>query len=369
MSDSRHMKPARIAYLTASAGDWGGASRVLFTNLKLLDKSRYHPVVLLPGKGPVLPALDEMGVEYTLWGKPKEPESIVRYLFDIFRSIIHFRKLRISILHINHANYWRPAEIIAAKILRIPVITHYHVVVHEPGPYVKYSDVIVSVSDFVSQHSLPQNITYKTIHNAVDPDRFSNGSDLRDALKIPKRNVVFAFVGQIREIKGIDVFIQAAQRVKCPNATFIIAGRLRDVTKFDGAYTMERLEKEINGDQRIQYIGYRSDIENVYKTADVIVVPSSWDEPFGLINIEAGAAGKPIIATRSGGIPEIIEHGYNGYLFEKQDISGLAVYMEKLAMSREKVDEMGGNARKVVNERFVNAPISKLQKLYDDLGS
>lgn len=367
MADRGRRKHIRVAYLTASAGDWGGASRVLFTNLKLLDRARYHPIVLLPGKGPIQPTLDEMGIEYTLWGPPKEPENILIYILNIFRLVITFKRLRISILHINHANYWRPAEIIAARILRIPVITHYHVVVHDPGPFVKYSNIIVAVSDFVSRHSLPKGVEYRTIHNAVDPERFSNGCDLRDSLGIPQENIVFAFVGQIREIKGIEIFIQAARRVRGENVTFIIAGRLRDVNKFDGSYTMERLEKEIDGDQRIQYIGYRDDIENVYKTADVIVVPSNWDEPFGLINIEAGAAGKPIIATRSGGIPEIIEHGYNGYLFDKQDIPDLTMYMEEFISDRGKINEMGENARKVVKEKFVGAPIKRLQKLYDDL--
>ena len=58
--------------------------------------------------------------------------------------------------------------------------------------------------------------------------------------------MVFAFVGQIREIKGIDIFIQAAHRVKAQDVSFIIAGRLRDVSKFDGAYTRQRLNDEID---------------------------------------------------------------------------------------------------------------------------
>ena len=51
-------KSKKICYMSASAGDWGGASRVLFTNLKILDRERYEPILLLPNAGPILPELD-----------------------------------------------------------------------------------------------------------------------------------------------------------------------------------------------------------------------------------------------------------------------------------------------------------------------
>ena len=78
---------------------------------------------------------------------------------------------------------------------------------------------------------------------------------------------------------------------------------------------------EILNDRRILYVGYRSDVENIYRSADILVMPSRWQEPFGLINIEAGAARRPMVASRVGGIPEVIRDGENGLLFDPNDFT------------------------------------------------
>ena len=121
-----------ICYLSASSGDWGGASRVLFTNIRLIDRDRYEPLVLLPSEGPILSLLKQLGVRYTIWGRQHEPNGKMQYIRDIIAAAGFFRRNRVDLLHINHANYWRPAEVLAAKLLRIPIITHYHVVVDQP---------------------------------------------------------------------------------------------------------------------------------------------------------------------------------------------------------------------------------------------
>src|SRR5213595_1561398 len=132
-----------ICYLTESAGDWGGASRVLFSTLRLIDRTRFEPLVLLPSKGRILPLLERLDVPYVIWGQAHEPRGAMRYAMNIAASIRLFRRRRVDLLHINGTNYWRPAEILAARLLRVPIVTHYHVVVEQPGPFVKYSDLIV----------------------------------------------------------------------------------------------------------------------------------------------------------------------------------------------------------------------------------
>ena len=113
-----------ICYLSGSAGDWGGASRVLFSNVRLLDRSRFEPILLLPSEGPILPLLDELEMRYEIWGPQHEPNGAIGYARDVVAAARFFRKNAVDLLHINHANYWRPAEIVAAKLLHIPVVTH-----------------------------------------------------------------------------------------------------------------------------------------------------------------------------------------------------------------------------------------------------
>ena len=354
-------------YLSAAAGDWGGASRVLFTNIRLLDRTRFEPLLMLPSDGPILPLLQELKIRYAIWGRQREPNGLVAYLRAVVAAARFFRQHRVDLLHINHANYWRPAEILAARMLRIPVVTHYHVVVERPGPFVRLSNLIAAVSEYTARHSRPASVPKAVIHNSVSLERFDTASDIRAELGLEPEDVVVAFFGQIRTIKGIDLFIRMAHRIEGARVKFIIAGDCRDPSKFEGAYTEERLRAEIGADARIRYVGYRTDVQHLYRSCDIVVMPSRWGEPFGLINIEAGAARKPMVCTRDGGIPEIIRHGENGFLVEREDLEGLVHYTSLLAQDASLRRTMGDAARKIVEERFTTLPVRKLEQAYERL--
>jgi len=356
-----------ICYLNAASGDWGGASRVLFTNIRIIDRSRYELILLLPSEGPIVPLLKQIGVRYEIWGLQHEPDGIVKYLWDIMAAVRFFRKNRVDLLHINHANYWRPAEVLAAKLLCIPVVTHYHVVVQDPGPFVKFSNLIVAVSEYAARHSAPNAIRKTVIHNSVSLERFDTAVDVRQELELSADDVVVSFIGQIRAIKGVDLFIKMAHQIPGPTVKFLIVGECRDPEKFDGSYTEDQLRSEIGGDPRIKYIGYRGDVQNIYRSSDIIVMPSRWGEPFGLINIEAGAACKPMVSTRDGGIPEIIRHGENGFLVEREDLAGLVRYTKLLVEDDALRRQLGRRGREIVEEQFTDQPIRKLERAYDRL--
>jgi len=356
-----------ICYLTESAGDWGGASRVLFSNLRLIDRTRFEPLVLLPSKGPVLPLLDQIGVPYVIWGRAHEPEGFVRYAADITAAGRFFRQRRVDVLHINDANYWRPAEILAAKLLRIPVVTHYHVVVDKPGPFVKYSDLIVAVSAYTAGASESRGVSKAIVHNSVVLGRFDHARDIRKELNLSPDDVVISFFGQIRQIKGVDLFIRLAHAIPGRSIKFLIVGECRDPVRFSGSYTEDRLCREIGDDSRIRYVGYRSDVENVYHSSDIVVMPSRGGEPFGLITIEAGASRRPVVATRDGGIPEVIQHGENGFLVDCEDLAGLVHHTALLINDRELRQRMGHRARQIVEDRFTDQPVRALERAYDRL--
>lgn len=205
------------------------------------------------------------------------------------------------------------------------------------------------------------------MHNIVDLERYDAATNIRAELGLDANDIVFSFIGQVREIKGVDTFIRLAHGVREKNVKFLIVGECRDPERFEGAYTEDRLRSEIAGDDRIKIVGYRSDVQNIYASSDVIVMPSRWEEPFGLINIEAGASSKPIIASKVGGIPEIIHHGENGFLFEKNDLNALTSYANQLINDGELRRQMGKRAREIVEERFTTAPIRTLEKIYDAL--
>lgn len=352
-----------VCFITLSAGDWGGASRVLFTNLQLLDRDKLTPLLLLPRTGPIEDVLKQRGLRYQIWGKLTEPGNPFAYLRGFLRAWRFFKRERVAVIHINGSNFWRPAELLAAWLLRIPVVAHYHVINAKPAPFMKLCRAAISVSRYTAEQSLPSTLPRPIIYNSINLARFDAGRSLREELGIAPDLVVVAFLGQIREIKGVADFIAMARQIPNPNVRFLLAGECRDPDKFPGSFSGQDLENMAAGDTRVRYIGYVKEVENVYHTADIVVVPSRWQEPLGLINLEAGACGKPVVATRVGGIPEVVADGVNGYLVEPGDVAALAARVAALIDDPSLRARMGEAGRARVEQAFTTHPVREFEAL------
>ncbi len=352
-----------VCFITLSHGDWGGASRVLFTNLGLIDRERLEPLLLLPRHGPIESELAQRELSYEIWGSLTEPGNPVKYLYSLLRMLAFLRRRRVDVIHINGASFWRPAELLAAKLLGVPVIIHYHVINSQPGPFVSLCSAAICVSRYTAEQSLPPSLPKPVIYNSISLERFDRGTSMRSALGLDEDNIVVAFLGQIREIKGVADFMTMARRIEAPNARFLIAGECRDPVRFPGSYAEADLARMAGGDDRIRYIGYVKQVEDVYHTADIVVVPSRWQEPLGLINLEAGACRRPVVATRVGGIPEIIHDGENGFLVAPGDVDALTAGVRRLVDDAALRERLGHRGRQLVEERFSLQPIREFENL------
>ena len=94
-------------------------------------------------------------------------------------------------------------------------------------------------------------------------------------------------------------------------------------------------------------------------------MPSRWDEPFGLVNIEAGASRRPIVAAAVGGIPEIVVPGETGFLFERGDAAGFATHLRELVENEELRKKMGEAGRLHVERNFTTQPVRVLEGVYE----
>lgn len=361
------MPPRKICYFAGTAGNWGGASRVLFTNLGLLDRSRYAPVVLLSGPGPAEALLREMDIPHLVWGPLTEPGRPWRYLRALARTWLWLKRQRIELIHMNRANDWRPAELLAARLARVPVVVHFHTVNQDRAPACRGASAIAAVSRYVAQHSDTQGVPARVIHNAVQLERFSAGRNLRPDLGIAPDQVVVSFVGQIREIKGVADFIAMARQVPGEGVRFLIAGQCRDKRSIGDAYSEDELRALMADEPRIRYCGYLERVEDIYRSSDILVVPSRWQEPFGLICIEAGAAGLPVVATRQGGLPEVIADGETGLLVDAGDVADLARQVRRLVDDTELRARLGQAARLRVEREFTAKPVRALEDLYESV--
>ena len=363
----RRSAPHRVLFFAGSHGDWGGSSRVLFASLSLLDRSRFEPVVALPRKGPAEQLLANMGIECVIWGPVTELRSPLRYLAALAKAAIWFTRRGIAIIDMNRANDWRPAEHFAAALTRTPVVTHFHTVNVDRTPATRMSTAIAAVSRFVAEHSATLGVPVRVIHNSVDIRKFAHGRNIRHEIGIGDDETLVTFAGQIRRIKGIDLFLRAAAGISHPKVRFLIAGACRKGPGIEDAYTEEELRGLIAHDERILYAGYRGDMPDIYHSSDVVVVPSQWDEPFGLILIEAGAAGRPVVATRVGGIPEVVVDGETGFLVERDDAQALIARIQTLVDDAGLRQRMGVAARARVESEFTERPVRELEQLYSSL--
>ncbi len=360
-------RPLRVLYFAGTHGNWGGASRVLFSTLALLDRSRIEPMVALTMEGPACEILSGMGIVGEIWGPMTEYRSARQYVRAVGRAAAWMHRQRIDIVHMNRANDWRPAELVAARLLGIPIVTHFHTVNRDRAPATRLSSAIAAVSSYVAVQSDSLGVPVHVIHNPIDPAMFLDARNIRTELGIRPTDTLVTFAGQIRRIKGVDLFVAAARKVPGDDLRFVVAGACRQGAGIEDAYTESEFRKLIAADPRILYVGYREDMPDVYASSDVVVMPSRWAEPFGLVLIEAGLAMKPVIATHVGGIPEVVSHGETGLLVEAEDVESLASRIKQLAHDPAARSRMARSARQYVLKRFTTSPVRQLEQLYESL--
>ena len=177
----------------------------------------------------------------------------------------------------------------------------------------------------------------RVVHPGVDAERFRpdvDGAALRSRVAAPA-DVVFLSVGRLQRRKGHDLVLQALARLRArvPGVRYVIVG--------DGPH-QRQLEADVQTlclTDIVHFAGpaRAEDLPAWYAAADVFVMPNRADgvdfEGFGIVFLEAAAAGKPVIGGRSGGVPEAVEDGVTGRLVDGTDIAELEVTMAALAGS------------------------------------
>lgn len=238
-------------------------------------------------------------------------------------------------------------------------------------------DLILGCSEYISQKIRKEFPHLKnkcqTLHNGVDTNRFS----VRKKKSLKKKKLLF--VGRNSPEKGIQILLSAFQNIlpDNPQLELIIVGpqgpnpvlRGRELilylsedpnvikleSQYDDNFIQKALEKITpHTKNHISFMGFisRQELIKVYAHADIFVYPSIWQEPFGMPIVEAMAMSLPVIATRVGGIQEIIEDGKTGILIAPGDVKPLEEAIQKLILNKELIKSMGSSARTQVNTFF-----------------
>ncbi|MBK3665295.1 glycosyltransferase family 4 protein [Bradyrhizobium diazoefficiens] len=169
--------------------------------------------------------------------------------------------------------------------------------------------------------------------------------------------VTFGFIGRLTEEKGIDNLMQALAALPSDRIRMMIAGRVSDQEQ-------QRL-RQLAPDARIEFMGFVPPDE-FYKRVDVVVAPSIWHDPGPLVVADAKAAGRPLLGTHFGGMPEVIVHGVTGWLTES-DPASLAESMREIAADPHKIEEISRRLIADTNKWLFSDVLTSYKSLYEQL--
>ncbi|SHG98912.1 Glycosyltransferase involved in cell wall bisynthesis [Desulforamulus hydrothermalis Lam5 = DSM 18033] len=298
--------------------------------------------------------------------------SLVKYLHQSGTTVLH-----------AHSSKGALVGRLAALLAGTPVIvfTAHNSIFYEAWPawkkklfarverlLARFTDKIITVSDALKQElmemeGLPaKQIT--TIYNGIETDRFNTKVDVktvRRRLNIPELGQLVGTVARLAPQKGVSYFLKAASLLKDYQVNFLVVG--------DGPLADELKQEacELGLQGRVIFAGQRDDIAEIMALLDIFVLPSV-TEGLPLTILEAMAAGKPVVATRVGGVPEAIVEGKTGLLVAPKDPEALAVALAELIGERDRLQRLGNNGQKYVQEKFtVQNMVEKTMTLYYEL--
>ena len=286
---------------------YGGHERLVYLFAEEYQKLD-HEVTLLAGPGShcsgktVTFGANDLG--RSKWVKFKEARFVWQFLRENknnFDLIHNFGRLIYLLPAINYPvkkimTYGRPVAVRGIKM--VSALPNRNLI------FTACSNYCVSTGN-VAGH-------WETVYNAINCSQYELNEHLGEGAPL-------MFLGRLDKIKGVHTAIKVA---KATNHKLLIAGNMPH-TADNYAYFKTEIEPEFDGD-RVKYIGALNDIEkNTYlQQAKALLFPIEWDEPFGMVMIEAMACGTPVIAFNKGSVSEVVEEGVTGFIVSNADEMG-----------------------------------------------
>lgn len=365
-----------VLYFVGSL-QYGGMEKQVVDLVNTLDRDKFSVTLCCMSRhvGPLLAFVNAdktkvvfLGFRLRYW-----PWSLVKLICILKRE-------QIDILHTHgyDPGFWGR---IAALMARVPVIiTHEHGKTLWKRKYQiwferfanRFTDIRIAVSEDIrrlrieNEHTPPQKIV--TIPNGVDVRKFEKSFSrkrIRNELKINPKDFVIGTVGRLTSAKAYNVLIDAFEIVhkEIQNSILLFVG--------DGELKSD-LEKYVakkDIKDHVRFLGTRSDIPELLSVFDIFVL-SSDREGLPVALLEAMAAGLPVIATAVGGIPEVINDGWNGYLVPPGNADTLVEKIQWLLRDREERRKISKNARVTIKENYtIEKTTHRIEKTYEQFTS
>lgn len=353
----------------------------LFYNLVTgLNKQTFSQVICyLSGNNEKRNLLQELGYEVIGLGIPKQSSKRFRPSL-VFQLAAIIKKQRIDIIHCQRHKctvYGTLAAWIAGRYVRAITTVHgqnrTRTLIRKLLNWTLFKRIsrIIGVSmavrdDILKTNWVPHTDKVVAVHNGIDIERFSTSNLTRQEAQsriglADKDAFVFGTVGRLTKVKGQNILLKAYARVheKYSNSRLILAGSGPLETE------LRKLATKLRVRDSVIFLGQRIDVPEVLCAYDAFVLPSI-SEGLCLALLEAMASGIPVIASKVGGIPEILNSPDLGIMVPPSSVEDLALAMERLyGMDKTKRDEIGRALRYRVLYKFTKEKmVSKTTEEY-----
>lgn len=343
------LEKQNILFIVRTMG-LGGTENVVIQLCEILSK-KVNKIVVCSSGGVHEEKLQEMGIKHYMIPDiaSKNPMDMLKSCRSI-KSIID--KEQITIVHSHHRMAAFYAELVAPKSVVKVANAHNTFTDKKKLTQLAYRNTkVIAVGEMVKKNlteyfEIPKEQVC-VIHNAVKP--FDGKIVPIEMLykEHAKGNVLIGNIGRLSEQKGMTYFIEAAEITTRthPEARFIIVGDGEEREQLHAQIEKKKLQN------KILFLGYRNDIQNVMSQLDFVVLSSLW-EGLPLTPIESYSVGKTVIGTAVDGTPEIIRDGVDGYLVEPRNPMQLAEKMNELIENPEMRENMGIQAMNRYQDEF-----------------
>jgi glycosyltransferase involved in cell wall biosynthesis len=356
----------RILHLIPDLG-LGGAQRMLTYAAAAMDRRRYHLDVVHWGEpGALQVELERLGIPVLrLTGRPS--------LLRLARSFgQHVRRLRPDVVHTHLFD----ADLIGVLTARALGVRRCCVTVHSfsfftvrhhrwryrwlLGPLVKrFLAVSRALADYlVHECRLPAS-RVQVVTNGIDAARFAPEAS---PMPCSAPTLTVGVLTRLDARKGLPYLLRAMAQLRSdiPEARLLIGGDGEDRS------ALEREADTLGLTGRVEFVGAVHDAAQFYRRLDLFVLPSL-DEAFGLVLLEAMAAGLPVVGTQVGGIPEVLEDGSQGRLVAPADSQALAGAIRDLCRDPLRRGQMAEQARRQAQCFDIGRTAKALQTVYEEL--
>jgi glycosyltransferase involved in cell wall biosynthesis len=364
-----------------------GGPAIHVTNLNALMDSRRYRSILVTGiegkhEGSMYDRVHDLGLRTVVipeLGREIEPANDISTVLKLYRVM---RRERPDIVH-THTSKAGFVGRVAARLAGVPIVFHTfhgHVLKGYFGPVksrlfveierfcAKLSDRILTLSTHLREELVDLRVTSRD-HVTVVPlglelGRFANqerhSGNLRKELGIAAEDRLIGAVGRLVKIKNIELFLKAAAEVHLNDH------RIHFVLIGDGEErrSLESCAQSLGLDHVVHFTGWRRDLPQIYAGLDAVVI-SSDNEGTPVSLIEAMASGCPVVATRVGGVPDLLQNGDLGQLVPPRDPAALAQAIAKVIRNGREISVMAQRAKENMLERYaLKRLIKDIDQLY-----